>query len=131
MSREFEWITSENKGILGSLDENGVVTFYINAGKGSSVRGTEFFNRMMDEFGDDVRVVHGVWRKNFLTGEESTNVDKVNELTASGTPIGEAIRFAWTATRAAKLGFTRIRLLGEPVGSPGAYSSIDVWIEKG
>lgn len=123
MTREFAFITRESKGILGSLDEDGVVTFAIEAGELSSVRGTDMFNRMMEHFGKDVRAIHGMWIK-------GTNIDKVNELTAQGMPIAEAVRFAWTATRAAKLGFTRIRLFGNAIGTPGAYTKVDVWIEQ-
>jgi hypothetical protein len=127
--REFEFITPERRGILGALDEFGVVTFFIVAGEGSSIRGTELFNRMMQFFGDDVRAIHGMWRKGPL-GLPSTNIDKVNELTSAGMPLLEAIRYAWTATRAAKLGFQKMRLLGEPQGATGAYVSVDVLIER-
>jgi hypothetical protein len=63
MAKEFAWLTPEGKGILGHLDDDGVVTFVVEAGEGSSVRGTELFNRMMASFGDEVRAVRGVWRK--------------------------------------------------------------------
>ncbi len=127
--REFELITPEMKGILGSIDEQGIVTFFVAAGENSSIRGTELFNRMMQYFGDDVRAIHGVWRIG-SQGNPSVNIDKVNELTSAGRPLLEALKKTWTVTRASKLGFGEVRLLGEPVGLPGAYTKIDVLIEK-
>lgn len=127
--RTFVLLTPEGKGVLGSLDQQGVVTFVVEAGEGSSVRGTELFNRMMEYFGEEVCAIHGVWRKG-PQGAPSTNIDKVNALTGAGVPLEEAVYQAWTVTRARKLGFTRVRVLGQPDGQPGAYVRIDVLIEK-
>lgn len=84
---------------------------------------------MLDSYGDEVRSIHGVWRKGPL-GLPSTNIDKVNELTGAGMPLEEALKHVWTVTRAAKRGFVRTRLIRTPVGSPGAYTEVDVLIEK-
>jgi len=127
--QEFELITPEGKGILANLDDTGVVTFAIEAGKGSSVRGTEMFNRMLQHFGAAVRAIRGVWLRNH-TGQESTNIDKVNELTCAGMPLEEAITHAWTVTRAGKWGFNKVRLLRPPEGVAGSYTEINVLIEK-
>jgi len=129
MAQAFSWFTPEGKGILGELDDDGVVTFAIEAGEGSSIRGTEMFNRMMAFFGDSVRSIHGVWRKGHL-GKASANIDKVNKLTSAGMTLEDAIMVTWTVSRARKLGFGRVRLLGTPVGSPGVYTKIDVLIER-
>lgn len=126
---EFVLLTPEGKGILANLDDAGVLTFAIDAGEGSSVRGTEMFNRMMQHFGAGVRAIRGVWRKG-PSGRPSTNIDKVNELTAAGMTLEEAVSHAWTVTRARKLGFLQVRVLGIPVGTPGKYTEIDVLIEK-
>ena len=127
--RRFALITDEGTGIVGELDDDGILTFAVEAGPRSSIRGTELFNRMMLHFGDDVKTIHGVWCKGPL-GLPSTNIDRVNELTASGMAPEAAIHFAWTVTRAKKLGFSRVRVIGTPVGSPGAFTKIDVLIEK-
>ena len=71
------------------------------------------FNRMMQHFGTAVRAIRGVWLKN-LSGEESTNIDKVNELTGAGITLEEAITYAWTVTRARKWGFNKVHLLRPP-----------------
>jgi hypothetical protein len=128
-SSEFELITPEGKGILATFDNAGVVTFAIGAGQGCSVRGTEMFNRMMQHFGAEVRAIQGVWLKD-LAGKESTNIDKVNELTGAGVPLEEAITHAWTVTRARKWGFNKVRLLRPPEGIAGSYTEINVLIEK-
>src|SRR5256885_5913653 len=96
--KEFELITPEGKGIVAALDEFGVLSFVVEAGPVSSIRGTEMFNRMMAFFADEVRIIHAVWRKN-QSGNPSVNIDKVNELTAQGVPLADAIFRAWTVTR--------------------------------
>jgi hypothetical protein len=126
--REFVLLTPEGKGVYANLDDVGIVTFAIDAGEGSSIRGTELFNRMMQHFGAEVRAIHGVWRKG-PSGQPSTNIDKVNDLTRAGMRLEEAVTHAWTVTRARKLGFLKLRVLGAPVGAPGAYMEIDVLIE--
>lgn len=127
--QSFTLITPESKGILATLDSQGVVTFAIAAGEGSSIRGTELFNRMMQFFGEGVKAIHGVWRKG-PHSEVSTNIDKVNQLTARGMSLEEAVMFTWTVTRAKKWGFDQVHVLGLTEGIPGAYTKIDVLIEK-
>jgi hypothetical protein len=127
--REFVLLSPEGKGIYATLDEAGVVTFVVEAGEGSSMRGTEMFNQMMRYFGAGVRAIQGVWRKSPL-GAPSVNIDKMNELTGAGMRLEDAVAHAWTVTRARKLGFVKARVLGVPVGTPGAYTEIDVLLEK-
>jgi hypothetical protein len=112
--KEFAWFhDTEPKGILGSVNAEGVVSFAIEAGTGSSVRGTTYFNAMMDFFGD-----------------AAIAIDKVNEMTQAGAELLSAVLHAWTVTRAIKRGFCKVRVLGTPVGSSGAYSRIEVRIDK-
>lgn len=127
--RNFVLLTPDGKGILGELDENGVVTFAVEAGEDSPIRGTELFNLMMRAFGPGAKVIHGSWNLGHL-GKPSTNIDKVNELTRAGVPLEEAIQQTWTVTRARKLGFQRYQILGQPEGTPGVYTKIDVLIQK-
>ena len=116
-------------GIYGNLNELGVVTFTIKAGRGSPIRGTEMFDRMMEQFGKEVLAIQGVWRIG-ADGEPSVNIDKVNELTSMGVPLEEAILQTWTVAKARKWGFVRVRLVGPRIGSPGAFEKIDVFMEK-
>jgi hypothetical protein len=110
------------KGILGNLDGEGTVTFAIAAGEESPIRGTELFDNMMRYFGEEAKAIRGVWRA-------GTNLDKVNELTAQGMPLEEAVQYAWTVTRARRLGFNKVTVTLHE-GQPGRYVKIDVAIEK-
>ncbi|MFO0969794.1 MAG: hypothetical protein U0793_29920 [Gemmataceae bacterium] len=115
------------KGIYGVLDD-GVVAFFVAAGLGSPVRGTELFMNMMQFFGDEVKAVAGNW---FIghQGSPSINIDKVNELTKQGVVLEEAAKRTWTATRAKKLGFVALSLV-EVEGQPGAFTKVRVKIER-
>ena len=115
-------------GIIGSVDEKGVVTFVISAKPESPIRGTELFDLMLRAFGDRVRAVLGVWRRGF-EGSPSVNLDKVNERTAAGTPLMNAVCETWTFARSARWGFSKITLVLVE-GTPGSYSKIDVLLEK-
>ena len=118
---------SKKATIYGEVDDSGVLEFVVHVLPGSPIRGTELFRRMMIAFGDDAVAIRGVWRK---ASRPSINIDKVNELTGAGMLLDEAVQLAWTVTRAKKWGFSRVRVLGLPVGSPGNFAKIDVLIEK-
>ncbi len=126
---DFRLFLPDDRGILATLDEQGIVTFVVMAGEGSPIRGTEMFDLMMRAFGAQVRGIRGVWRRGYQD-QPSTNLDKVNELTSWGVPLAEAVLQAWTVTRARRWGFTRVSIVGEPQGAAGAYTKIDVLIEK-
>jgi hypothetical protein len=111
------------------MDSFGEVTFAIHAGVGSSIRGTEMFNRMMDAFGEAAKSIRGVWIKR-STGEISTNIDKVNELVASGMALEDAVLHAWTVTRARKRGFRTALVDETSQESTGVYTRIVVVIQK-
>ncbi|HVS39198.1 MAG TPA: hypothetical protein VMS17_26815 [Gemmataceae bacterium] len=115
-------------GVMGEVDERGVLTFFICAAAGSPIRGTELFYLMMRAFGDRVRAVQGVWRRGY-GGSPSVNLDRVNERTAAGASLMSAVRATWTYTRAARWGFTRATPIGVE-GTPGSYTKIDVLLEK-
>lgn len=122
------FLPDDASGIIGSVDDTGVLTFIISVKPESPIRGTELFDLMMRAFGDRVRAVMGVWRRGF-EGSPSVNLDKVNERTSAGVALMDAIRETWTYTRAARWGFTRITLAGTE-GTPGLYTKIDVLLEK-
>jgi hypothetical protein len=115
-------------GIIGSVDDAGVLTFIISVKPDAPIRGTELFNLMLRAFGDRVRAVLGVWRRGF-EGSPSVNLDKVNERTGAGVSLMDAVRETWTYTRAAHWGFTRITLVNIE-GTPGNYTKMDVLLEK-
>jgi hypothetical protein len=104
------------RGIYGAIDEDGMLAFKINT-EDTGVRGTDLFDRMMQHFGDKVQGVWGMWPK-------GTNLDKVNELTAQGITLQEAVTRTWTANRARAFGFSKAIICEEPVGTPGAYTKV-------
>lgn len=126
---DFRLWLPDGKGVIATLDEQGELTFVISAGEGSPIRGTEMFDLMMRAFADKVRSICGVWRRGYQ-GQPSVNLDRVNELTAQGMPLAEAVLKTWTVTRAARWGFQRVRVVGGPEGTPGSFTKIDVLIEK-
>ncbi len=126
---EFRLFLPDDDGcVIGSLDEQGVLTFAIFAKAESRIRGTEMFDFMMRAFGDRVRAILGVWRRGY-EDSPSVNLDKVNERTGAGVPLEESIRQTWTFTRAARWGLTRVTRV-DTEGGPGAYTKVDVLLEK-
>ena len=126
---DFKLLLPSGHGIIGTIDERGIVTFIVSAGPESAIRGTEMFNLMLRAFAGEVTGIHGVWRRGFQ-GRPSINLGKVNELTGKGIALDDAIKETWTASRAKRWGFDRISVLGAPEGTPGAYVKMDVLIEK-
>lgn len=110
------------KGIYGTISEDGFVEFKINT-EGTGVRGTDLFNRMMMVFEGRVRGIWGMWPK-------GTNLNTVNELTAHGIALAEAVTRTWTAHRARDFGFGKAIIHGEPLGAPGAYTRVVVQFVK-
>jgi len=127
--KNFELFTPDEKGIFATLDEFGVLSFAVEAGPTSAIRGAELFNRMMEFFGDEVRAIRGYWIKS-ARGFLSANIDKINELTSMGLALEESILQTWTVTRAKKWGFTKVQMNEPPVGHPGAYTTLSVLLEK-
>jgi hypothetical protein len=117
---------SQKAAIYAELDTQGVVTFAIQAAQDSPIRGTELFRRMMIAFGDDAKAILGGWTKG---DDPSINIDEVNRLTGQGMSLEDAVHFAWTVTRAKKLGFSNVRVVAKE-GSPGNFRKLDVMIQK-
>jgi hypothetical protein len=114
-------------GIIGMLAKGGIVEFKINA-VGSSVGGHQMFSQMMNHFGENAKGVRGVWG-NKEDAPTNLNLGRVNELTARGTPLKDAVTQAWTAKEAAKYGFTNAKIeLAK--GTDGHYTKIHVLFTK-
>jgi hypothetical protein len=110
------------KGIYATISEDGLIEFKINT-EGTGVRGTDLFNRMMQAFEGRVRGIWGMWPK-------GTNLNTVNELTAQGIHLAEAVTRTWTAHRARDFGFEKAIIHGEPIGVPGAFRRVVVRFVK-
>jgi hypothetical protein len=104
------------KGIFATIDENGMIEFKINS-KGTNIRGTDLLKRMMQHFGDRVNGLWGMW-------PIGTNLDKVNELTAQGIPLHEAVSRTWTANRAREFGFGKAIVVEGRLGTQGSYTKV-------
>jgi hypothetical protein len=74
--------------------------------------------KVLAAFGNRATAIQGNWTY-------GVNLAKVNELTASGMSLEQAVTKTWTASRAAMFGFGKAAVqLAE--GSPGAYKKLRV-----
>ena len=129
MVAEFRlFLPNDTACIIGAVDEQGILTFAVFAKEESPISGTEMFDLMMRAFGEQVRAVLGVWRPGHQ-GSPSVNLDKVNDLTNTGTSLEESVRQTWTFTRATRWSFSKIIRI-DTEGVPGKYTRIDVLLEK-
>ncbi len=104
-------------GILSTLDRDGILELAVDAGPASELRGHVLFDAAMAHFGDAVKVVQGAW----FYGD---NLGKVNELVASGVDLERAITGTWTATQAARHGFSISTVVESELESPGLYDHV-------
>lgn len=114
------------KGILAELDDAGIVNFKINT-SGTTTPGHSLFSQMMSHFGSQVKGIRGTWVSP-AKGAANKNLGRVNELTAQGMPLEEAVRSAWTAEQAARHGFTKIKVGPGTTGTAGNYTCVEVII---
>ena len=117
---------SKKAAIFGEVNDDGVVTFAIRVAEDSPIRGSEM-RRMLLAFGDEAKSIFAVWRK---YQEPSSNIDRVNELTTAGMSLDDAVQQTWTVLQAKKAGCSMASVLGMPEGTIGAFSKIDVLIER-
>jgi len=118
---DFNFAASDTKGIIGEISDDGLVSFAVEAGAGSPVRGTDMFLDMMKHFGSNVKGIKGAW----YYGD---NLAAINRLTAKGRSLADAALDTWTGRRAAEQGFTSVRVIKSD-GSAGAYKSVEVVFE--
>lgn len=110
--------------ICGELVGGGELSFIVeNLPKdGMGCPGWWMFGEMMTHFGTAVHAIQGNWIS--LT---SDNLIMVNRLTAGGTmSVEDAAKQTWTGLQANRWRFTRVRLVGTPVGTAGNYSKVHV-----
>lgn len=107
--------------LTGGLLRFELVSRLPNGDRGS-VSGKEFFAAMMAHFGSRINLVEGNW---IATSGLTTNLDLVNQATASGMSIEDAATLTWTGLRASDFGFGHV--LGvRSTGSPGNYQRVRV-----
>ncbi len=104
------------KGIIGSLNEQGMVEFAVEAGPEATPRGSVLFEQMMDHFGGSAKGVVGSWTY-------GSNLAEFNALTGQGMSAEQAAAATWTGTQAARQGFSAVNVV-RTVGNPGAYTKV-------
>ena len=117
----FNLWSSKIKGMMGEISDDGFVTFAVEAGAGSPIRGTEMFAQMMKHFCSNVKGIRGSWHY-------GDNLATVNKLTSEGMSLSEAALQTWTARRATEHGFKSVRVL-DSEGTAGSYKSVNVLFE--
>jgi hypothetical protein len=99
------------------------------SGERGSVRGREFFDAMINHFGNAVTAIEGEWSDQ-LPGMTS-NLDVFNRLTASGVPPDDAARMTWTGKMSEKHGFTNVTSINtRPPKAAGNYREVLVRFER-
>jgi hypothetical protein len=129
---EFELVnpSKQRNFIVGELVSGGQLSFIIeNLPKTKPQTGCPgqwMFLQMMTHFGAKVTAIQGNW-----VGAASDNLIAVNRLTAGGaTTIEEAAKQTWTGIRAKSYGYTQVRVVGIPAGTPGHYAGVHVLFTK-
>ncbi|MFE9139715.1 hypothetical protein, partial [Streptomyces sp. NPDC007355] len=100
---------------------DGFINGTIEAAKGSPVKGHQLFAETVKAFGDRAKGFEAGW----FQGSYGTNINMVNELTAAGIPLEEAVSQTWSARQAAKYGWTQASVMSY-IGSRGNYDEMIV-----
>lgn len=130
---EFKAVDVDNTEwfIEGRLHPNGHLAFEVvreDSNNESSIRGHEFFDAMMDYFGDKVKVIEGHWTD---TPGYDTNLRIFNERTQAGDNQQEAAFAAKTGAWAKTRGYVRLKRIDTmPEDFPGGYEQVLVEFEK-
>ena len=96
-----------------------ITTQNLKTGARSGIlRGGEQFQKIVKFFKGGFKSIKGRWYS-------GTNLDKVNKLTGEGMSLEKAVKETWTAEQAGKAGFKNVKV-GETVGTPGKYTSVEV-----
>jgi hypothetical protein len=83
-------------------------------------------HQMMTHFGANGTAIQGNW-----VGASSDNLIAINRLTAgSAMTIEEAAKQTWTGMRGKDYGYTQVRVVGTPAGTPGNYTTVHVLFAK-
>lgn len=129
---EFELVNPSKPSnfIIGELVSGGQLSFIIEnlpkATPRTGCPGQWMFQQMIAHFGASVTAIQGNW-----VGTSSDNLIALNRLTAGGAMIiEEAAKQTWTGRRARDFGYTQVRVAGNPAGTPGHYTSVQVLFTK-
>lgn len=132
VAKEFNGKHNSFYYIESKIYKDGVIEFDIMSTKNHpgeinyGLRGENLFNKMMDFYGNDTKGIYGRW-VNPEKSAKNKNLGRVNELTAAGMKLEDAVYKTWTADVAKTRGFTTVNVV-DSKGSAGKYTAIDVWI---
>jgi hypothetical protein len=108
-----------------------IVVAQLRDGTRGRLRGTEFFNAMMDHFGDSaVDVIEGEW--DATNPDWTTNLEEFNRITGS-TSLTEAAAATQVPTGlyATRRGYSQATIVAaNPAGARGNYSEVRVQFRK-
>jgi hypothetical protein len=108
-----------------------IVVTQLRDGTRGQVKGSEFFNAMMDHFGNAaVDVIEGQWET--TNPEWTTNLEAFNRLTGSSN-VTEAVAASQVPTGiyAIRRGYSKVTIVtANPVGARGKYTEVVVQFRK-
>lgn len=118
----------------GSIDDYGTLSLYLytktpTGDRSPLLRGKESFEAILQHFGPKVKRIQGNWTLSSSNKYGSDNLKTVNELTAKGVPLEEAVKQTWTGQQAAASGFSQTAKIFAN-GGPGNYSVVEVLFTK-
>ncbi len=129
---EFEMVnpSKQSNFIIGELVSGGQLSFIVENLPKTNPRtgcpGQWMFQQMMTHFGPNVTAIQGNW-----VGASSDNLSAINRLTAgTAMTIEEASKQTWTGMRGKDYGYTQVRVVGTPAGTPGDFTSAHVLFTK-
>ncbi|MEU9150046.1 ricin-type beta-trefoil lectin domain protein [Streptomyces sp. NPDC048417] len=112
-------VYASGRGIVASLDSDGIMTLAIEAGS-DTPRGGEMFNAALAHFGDAVKGVKGYWQDG---GTLIDNLDSFNAAVRGGATVEEAALATFTGKMASRAGYSTVEIT-ELRGMPGAYTNV-------
>ncbi len=116
------------RGLISTISKEGYIDFKVDTVTSvKRIPGHKLFPMMLEHYGKNVKGIRGTWMNRDKT-KENKNLGKVNELTAKGMKLEKAITKTWTSEQAKLYGFSNVKLINEPKGTPGNYTKVEVLI---
>lgn len=122
-----EWINdygSKTSGVMGSINDEGVLDLIILAKEGVTPTGSEMLDEVMGKIGGNARGMGGTWLGG---GDMADNLDSFNAgIQSLKLSPEEAARLTFTGKMATKYGFTGKVEIRKLEGTPGNYTKVQV-----
>jgi hypothetical protein len=115
---------SGSKGVLGSIDKDGVLNLVVLAEEGLTPTGSEMLADVMGKIGGNAKGMRGTWLGG---GDMKDNLDSFNAgIQSLKLTPEEAARLTFTGKQATKYGFTGRVQIEKLEGTPGNYTKVEV-----